>query len=396
FHARCVGQIFDDLRSELISDCKSASPDLTKCAVVKERICRLRGDDADPFVKLCEGDGTDEAMRQAKALRQEACLIDIKESEETMDREVRADCATATHIKAGGASANLWTYTAKESDGTTDLTIRETIERTYDTNDSKTDFWVADKTAEELLTISNSNTAPNSNLAGAPAFNRLDLANTYDDPRGTGRTIGFGGDAEDGAISFRAEWRDGGTTTFKHFAGILPTTNLGAPLVAEAGKPTTATWHGVIVLEVGIGSGSALYQANDLVLTVDFANDIGTIASKPNRIDLFNDGYSGTSQGTLEIDGTFNEYGLLSGTVGLRLNGSISTERTGTLTGLIGAEGVVGAFISNQEASDNPYAGVFVANDNVCGQNPFDVLCGADFKEQRNQVVINCSVESPD
>ena len=39
----------------------------------------------------------------------------------------------------------------KKTDGMTDLTIRETIERTYDTNDSPTDFWVTDKIATELL-----------------------------------------------------------------------------------------------------------------------------------------------------------------------------------------------------------------------------------------------------
>ncbi len=381
FHARCVGQIFDDLRSELISDCKSASPDLTKCAVVKERICRLSGEDANPFVKLCEGDGTDEAMRQAKALRQEACLQDAPAWETK-----GVDCTM--RIKDGGASANLWTYTAKKTDGMTDLTIRETIERTYDTNDSKTDFWVADKTAMELLTISNLDTTPNSNLAGAPDFNRLDLANTYDDPRGTGRTIGFGGDAEDGAIAFRAEWRDGGTTTIKYFAGILPTTNLGTQVTLVApstsGAVTTGIWHGRVVFQ----GFDTIYKTDDLELEIDFASDMRKITARPELLNNVNG-----NAGTLRIDGKFDENGLISGTTDFRATGSVNTARTGILTGLIGVEGAVAAFISD---SDNPYAGVFVANDNVCSNNPFDVLCGADFKEQRNQVVINCSVESPD
>ena len=192
------------------------------------------------------------------------------------------------HIKTGGASANLWTYTAKKTDGMTDLTIRETIERTYDTNDSKTDFWVADKTAMELLTISNLDTTPNSNLAGAPDFNRLDLDDTYDDPRGTGRTIGFGGDAEDGAISFRAEWRDGGTTTIKYFAGILPTTNLGTQVTLVApsasGAVTTGYWHGRVVFQ----GFDTIYRTDDFELEIDFASDMRKITARPELLNTLN------------------------------------------------------------------------------------------------------------
>ena len=382
FHARCLDQ-FDDTRTELIKNCTGASPDLVKCAVVKERICSLSGDDADPFAELCEGEGTEADVREANDRRQEACLQDASAWEAKYEGLVCTD-----HIKTGGASANLWTYTAKKTDGMTDLTIRNTIERTYDTNDLPTDFWVADKTAEELLTISNLDTTPNSNLAGAPDFNRLDLDDTYDDPRGTGRTIGFGGDAEDGAISFRAEWRDGGTTTIKHFAGILPTTNLGAQveLVAPStsGAVTTGYWHGRVVFQ----GFDTIYKTDDLELEIDFASDMRKITARPELLNNVNG-----NAGTLRIDGKFDENGLITGTTDFRATGSVNTARTGILTGLIGVEGAVAAFISD---SDTDYAGVFVANDNVCGQNPFDVLCGADFKEQRNQVVINCSVESPD
>ena len=382
FHARCLDQ-FDDTRTELIKNCTGASPDLVKCAVVKERICRLSGEDANPFAELCEGEGTEADVREANDRRQEACLQDASAWEAKYEGLVCTD-----HIKTGGASANLWTYTAKKTDGMTDLTIRETIERTYDTNDSKTDFWVADKTAMELLTISNLDTTPNSNLAGAPDFNRLDLDDTYDDPRGTGRTIGFGGDAEDGAISFRAEWRDGGTTTIKYFAGILPTTNLGTQVTLVApsasGAVTTGYWHGRVVFQ----GFDTIYKTDDLELEIDFASDMRKITARPELLNNVNG-----NAGTLRIDGKFDENGLITGTTDFRATGSVNTARTGILTGLIGVEGAVAAFISD---SDTDYAGVFVANDNVCGQNPFDVLCGADFKEQRNQVVINCSVESPD
>ncbi|MCA8835551.1 MAG: hypothetical protein K8953_10760, partial [Proteobacteria bacterium] len=93
------------------------------------------------------------------------------------------------------------------------------------------------------------------------------------------------------------------------------------------------------------------FVPKDFTLLVSFDTDGGVIASK-NPIDI--------ADGRMfNINGRFNDKGIIYGTTNYGKAGAVSN---GSLTGLIGASGAVGAFIS--EGDDNPYgiyAGGFVA-----------------------------------
>ncbi|MCA8833824.1 MAG: hypothetical protein K8953_01955, partial [Proteobacteria bacterium] len=320
------------------------------------------------FASLCDDDGTDVSIATVAALRKSACLADDTES---------PDCPGI--ITAEGVNTDIWTARAVEDNGTTKLTIRETVKKVYAENDSPTEFLTTDATSETELDAELGDVA---NLE-SPDVNWLTLNDSTTNNN-------LGGSDESGAFSFRAVWprvEPETEDTIKFFAGILPETNLGVPLAAEEGAPTTATWHGFLSLDRG---ESSLYQLDDLVLTIDFTNDIGTITSTPTRLTLLDVSTVGSpNAGTFEINGKFDEYGLVYGTVGLRLNGSLATEHTGTLTGLIGEKGVVGAFISNND--DEQYGGAFVANGKVCSDNPFHRLCGTQFNDIRQGIVDTCS-----
>ncbi|MCA8835884.1 MAG: hypothetical protein K8953_12460, partial [Proteobacteria bacterium] len=184
------------------------------------------------------------------------------------------------------------------------------------------------------------------------------------------------------------------TTDHKLYAGILSTTNVGALLV---NNPVTAEWNGQIHLARGYDTPDNLadarnnanpsdttpdgyaddvagtnilhpitggiklnavrnkitefFASKDFTLLVSFDAAGGLIAPK-NPIDIA-DGRM------LTINGRFNDKGIIYGTTSYGKDGAVSN---GSLTGLIGASGAVGAFIS--EGDDNPYgiyAGGFVA-----------------------------------
>ena len=180
----------------------------------------------------------------------------------------------------------------------------------------------------------------------------------------------------------------------KLYAGILSTTNVGARLETN---PVTAEWSGQIQLARGYDTPDDLtdirnnanpsvmtpdgyaddadgtnilnpitggikldavrnqiteaFVPRDFTLLVSFDTDGGVIASK-NPIDI-------TDGQMFNINGRFNDKGIIYGTTNYGKDGAVSN---GSLTGLIGASGAVGAFIS--EGDDNPYgiyAGGFVA-----------------------------------
>ncbi|MCA8834664.1 MAG: hypothetical protein K8953_06210, partial [Proteobacteria bacterium] len=163
---------------------------------------------------------------------------------------------------------------------------------------------------------------------------RLNLSTTTFD----GNAIGE--DADDGVIFFRAE-KDSQTY---NYAGVLTGTNLGAPLVVEAAK--TAEWTGhfyALVGDVAIDT--------DFTLTVDFSTartlEARTYGKSNNYFTLEN--------------ATYNENGVISGMV---RNTRGANTADGVLTGLIGDDGAVGAFYSNDRGA-NSYAGGFVASKTV-------------------------------
>ena len=161
-----------------------------------------------------------------------------------------------------------------------------------------------------------------------------------------------GGDRADGVVFYRAHNGDESNSYF--YAGVIPTTILGAPLSETSGK---ATWVGRLGAAFADGNRGAFLS--DFTLGITFNGKGGDIST-----DVIIKGGD-----YFELDGTFNDRGVISGTANhVRYeNGRIGDVtgdivNSGPLTGLIGQEGAVGAFISNRQTNNTSgFAGGFVA-----------------------------------
>ena len=163
----------------------------------------------------------------------------------------------------------------------------------------------------------------------------------------------IGGDANDGLAYF-----SGGS---EPYVGILDTTNLGKPLVR--GAETVLNWGGHLGIIVAHNSDSILYN-RDLTLKITLTDTGGNIDATVNNLPIFN---GDSDDVAFVIDGEFNSQGVITtGTVnyGTRdIHGVIVGDRfsVASLTGIIGQEGVVGAFVGRSRG----YAGGFVASPDV-------------------------------
>ncbi len=130
-------------------------------------------------------------------------------------------------------------------------------------------------------------------------------------------------------------------------AGILPTTDLGAPVLGSTGA---ATWDGTYSLS-GLASNRA----------ISFAINFGTRTMTATRI------ATDTTGVNLTTTTTFNEYGAITGTFSVNTQNADNTANpiTGSVMGLIGREGTVGVFHGANNpavgASANFHAGGFIA-----------------------------------
>ena len=144
----------------------------------------------------------------------------------------------------------------------------------------------------------------------------------------------------------------------RYYAGLLPSTDLGEPLIAA---PTGGTWTGWIqsVGDVVLDSAFAIN------VTFNTTTDGGTIEA-----------YVVDSANAMRIDGDFDDQGVLTGSTqwgNAGQNRQVSNPNgglisPGTLRGLIGQEGLVAAFISEKTGiqpagtlNADGYAGGFVA-----------------------------------
>ena len=186
---------------------------------------------------------------------------------------------------------------------------------------------------------------------------------------------GLGGESTDGASFFYGSFGE----TDIYYAGIHASTDLGAPLdnVSQGG-----TWKARI-------RTTFMDQAFNLTVTFDTTSQGGTISAFASDNYLANQGgiiSTATRNITFyyDIDGTFDKKGIIKGDIifGLDrdndkvidtmrpvLNGEqgemvIDTNRNaGTITGIIGQDGLVGAFYSTNDDGIGrlPFAGGFVA-----------------------------------
>ncbi len=146
------------------------------------------------------------------------------------------------------------------------------------------------------------------------------------------------GDNMDGFRYFQGQFNEAGDT--RYFAGILPTTNLGAPLTSA---PAETEWDGFY-------SYGGVTPAR-IEFDIDFANRRITALDEP------------TGFRAISFDLRFSDSGVISGIV-LQHSGFTGDTDIGGLanaTGLIGTEGLVGAFVQN-DLLPTDFSGGFVAD----------------------------------
>ncbi len=172
----------------------------------------------------------------------------------------------------------------------------------------------------------------------------------------------LGGLNTDGVAFLRGvHTSSGGSHTY---AGILSGTNLGAPLTAQTAMGAWNGWFQIVGTDT-IPSGFQGKPPISVSVSTAFMLEVGFA---PNTITAFIPIGGNTQDIRYFLNGTYTDNGLITGTVILaRFNVGTRTVRVklnttdGTLTGLIGQGGAVGAFISAGDGTTAHYAGGFVA-----------------------------------
>ena len=190
----------------------------------------------------------------------------------------------------------------------------------------------------ETLVALNTTNPENQFLVGTA--NGIDTTGTT----ATATLLTIGNDAANGVGFFTANDR--------FYAGLFNGANLGAPL--DSGTQA-GTWTGSLQAVVGSTVGSVL----SMTLHVIYAGNTRVITAFVP--------VSGNTH--FLLDGTFTANGVIEGTVnyGAFTNGVEGTPTggratNGILTGIIGQDGALGAFHSNEaEGATDGYAGGFVA-----------------------------------
>ena len=144
-----------------------------------------------------------------------------------------------------------------------------------------------------------------------------------------------------------------GTDEF-FYAGVLDGTNLGAPITETITAEANVKWAGQIRAVSTSGNGTL-----DAGKITDFGLNITFDATRETK-GTINTSFSVGLGFAYSIDGTFDENGIIGGLVAFGagnaggLNTGHSTYAPGTLTGIIGQNGAVGVFHSDNA---NPEAG---------------------------------------
>ena len=155
----------------------------------------------------------------------------------------------------------------------------------------------------------------------------------------------LGGDATDGLAIYSRWDRGSGCCTLYYYAGIFSNTDLGLPRTETEG---TAMWSGRFR---AIGSHSDNRVNKEFTLTVNFGEgeQAGTISARVSTT---------SSNYYYLLTGDFDNNGVIKGDMAFHRSGSAP----GRLRGLIGQEGAVGVFVSNNDGIGGyRYSGGFVA-----------------------------------
>ncbi len=200
-------------------------------------------------------------------------------------------------------------------------------------------------------------------LAGGTAGLATTGAMNVDDTRNISAnlaSLGRGGDAADGYNYF---FDTVATNTYIPYAGLLADTDLGARLTETEG---TAVWNGKLRATLN----GTVHTNTDLALTITYGGTGDVAGSIAGEV-------QGNGNTLYQLRGDYDDSGVIDGTVYYGRVNSVdlpnlvrtnsNEDPNGFLTGLIGAQGAVGVFISGtgtKGAIDSPtgnyYAGGFV------------------------------------
>ncbi len=160
------------------------------------------------------------------------------------------------------------------------------------------------------------------------------------------------------------------TTAGNHYAGVLHTADLGAPIIQTSGS---AVWRGYLSAQYSVISQNAQGAS---VATTAVTHALFDLTVK---FSTSHDGQAGELSGTVirdinvassgllyTIEGRFNARGAISGTIA-RTEGLVEAP----LSGIIGQKGAIGVFASN--VADNKFAGGFVARPSSVVNVNYDV-----------------------
>ncbi len=257
-------------------------------------------------------------------------------------RSIHVDNPTATHTSYAGG------FVAVPSDVFSQTVSFSDWVRSFDNTSKLPDHVAYNETKQTRFLQGAEIYSSTSYLANAVRPSPLTLA---DGDLGGEATDGvaymFGNQGKD--YNYQTESYD--TMTKHHYAGILSGTNLGAPLKAVDASGNlipTATWSGKLGMIV---NGASPVEAG-IDLTVDYI--ARTISHNATL----------TGVGLVNLQSGWNEHGVFTdGTITYTPDSVGATTSSGMLTGLIGQQGAVGAFISNHDnpSSKASYAGGFVA-----------------------------------
>ncbi len=179
------------------------------------------------------------------------------------------------------------------------------------------------------------------NIYGNYSFVRLNSKNGLPS---LATPLNLGGDLENGIRTSRG-------TDGSHYAGIAPNTNLGKPLIENSGS---AKWRGFV--------GSAFFN-KEFTLDVDFLNNnVEGFFSGHEKSEFYDNGTHYLLSGIYDARGVIQGTAIRADFAGDIKTGTQTNIHSGTMTGLIGQEGAVGVFISDNFSNDSDsFSGGFVA-----------------------------------
>ncbi len=166
-------------------------------------------------------------------------------------------------------------------------------------------------------------------------------------------------DNGDSGITFGQFRREGSGGGWVRLAGLWPNTNMGLPLTAQ---PKNVTWQG----RLSAVYASAYTGEKDVRFTIDFDGVGGTVKTA-ERVFI---GEGSLATHYIHIDAEFDRFGAISGTTRIEriqhvrghTDRYVGDAAAGRVSGLIGAKGLIGAFVSTYSVTAlSHYVGGFYA-----------------------------------